>query len=160
MPNPTDFFLEVTQALLAEPGVHRGTMMGLPCLRVDGTFFASSDTGSGGLIVKLPADRVEMMVASVPAGTSRRTAERFASGYLSTTAANTAGSRCCTRRWTSAAAISCCGRVGDVIFHTDQGGEYTGALFTRACTAAGVRQSMGPHRLGPGQHRRRVSTPH
>lgn len=64
MPNPTDFFLEVTQALLAEPGVHRGTMMGLPCLRVDGTFFASSDTGSGGLIVKLPADRVEMMVAS------------------------------------------------------------------------------------------------
>ena len=35
------------------------------------------------------------------------------------------------------------GQVSDVIFHTDQGGEYTGALFTQACTAAGVRQSMG-----------------
>jgi len=35
------------------------------------------------------------------------------------------------------------GQVGDVIFHTDQGGEYTGALFTQACASAGVRQSMG-----------------
>jgi transposase InsO family protein len=33
--------------------------------------------------------------------------------------------------------------VVGVIFHTDQGGEYTGMLFTQACTAPGVRQSMG-----------------
>lgn len=30
-----------------------------------------------------------------------------------------------------------------VIFHTDQGSEYTASLFAKACTAAGVRQSMG-----------------
>jgi hypothetical protein len=35
------------------------------------------------------------------------------------------------------------GDVAGVIFLTDQGGEYTGGLFTQACTAAGVRQSMG-----------------
>ena len=35
------------------------------------------------------------------------------------------------------------GQVAGVVFHTDQGGEYTGGLFTQACTTAGVRQSMG-----------------
>jgi transposase InsO family protein len=30
-----------------------------------------------------------------------------------------------------------------VIFHSDQGGEYTGGVFARACRRAGVRQSMG-----------------
>jgi transposase InsO family protein len=35
------------------------------------------------------------------------------------------------------------GSVAGVIFHTDQGGEYTGELFAAACRSAGVRQSMG-----------------
>jgi transposase InsO family protein len=35
------------------------------------------------------------------------------------------------------------GDVAGVIFHSDQGGEYTGELFARACRRAGVRQSMG-----------------
>jgi transposase InsO family protein len=35
------------------------------------------------------------------------------------------------------------GRVAGVVMHTDQGGEYTGALFAAACTAAGITQSMG-----------------
>ena len=35
------------------------------------------------------------------------------------------------------------GQVGGVVFHTDQGGEYTGELFARACRRAGVTQSMG-----------------
>lgn len=35
------------------------------------------------------------------------------------------------------------GSVDGVVFHTDQGGEYTGQLFTAACARAGVRQSMG-----------------
>jgi transposase InsO family protein len=30
-----------------------------------------------------------------------------------------------------------------VLFHTDQGGEYTGNLFVEACRSAGVTQSMG-----------------
>lgn len=35
------------------------------------------------------------------------------------------------------------GDVTGVIFHSDQGGEYTGTLFRKACGRAGVRQSMG-----------------
>jgi putative transposase len=35
------------------------------------------------------------------------------------------------------------GQVAGVVFHTDQGGEYTGAVFAKACRRAGVRQSMG-----------------
>jgi transposase InsO family protein len=35
------------------------------------------------------------------------------------------------------------GDVADVIFHTDQGGEYTGQVFATACKNAGVTQSMG-----------------
>ena len=35
------------------------------------------------------------------------------------------------------------GDVAGVIFHTDQGGEYTGGVFTQACAEAGVAQSMG-----------------
>ena len=35
------------------------------------------------------------------------------------------------------------GDVDGVIFHTDKGGEYVGGLFTRACSALGVTQSMG-----------------
>jgi putative transposase len=35
------------------------------------------------------------------------------------------------------------GQVAGVIFHSDQGGEYTADRFAAACTRAGVRQSMG-----------------
>ena len=35
------------------------------------------------------------------------------------------------------------GAVAGVLFHTDQGGEYTGNLFVNACRSAGVTQSMG-----------------
>jgi putative transposase len=35
------------------------------------------------------------------------------------------------------------GDVAGVVFHTDQGGEYTGQLFAAACTSAKITQSMG-----------------
>ncbi|HET8658501.1 MAG TPA: IS3 family transposase [Micromonosporaceae bacterium] len=35
------------------------------------------------------------------------------------------------------------GTVAGVVFHSDQGGEYTGRVFATACARAGVRQSMG-----------------
>lgn len=35
------------------------------------------------------------------------------------------------------------GNIDGVIFHSDKGGEYTGDLFAKACTALGVTQSMG-----------------
>jgi len=35
------------------------------------------------------------------------------------------------------------GHVNGVVFHTDQGGEYTGDLFVQACGRAGITRSMG-----------------
>jgi hypothetical protein len=59
---PTDFFWEAGAAALAHSGVATGTMMGFPCLRVSGEFFASCDRRSGDLIVKLPRHRVEQLI--------------------------------------------------------------------------------------------------
>ena len=39
----------------SDRAISRSTMMGLPCLRLDGAFFASLDKRSGDLIVKLAA---------------------------------------------------------------------------------------------------------
>ena len=62
--HPADFFHEISAATLDHPGVSTGTMMGFPCLRVSGAFFASCDHRSGELIVKLPRHRVEQLIAS------------------------------------------------------------------------------------------------
>ncbi|MGW4064272.1 hypothetical protein ACWEGE_38690 [Amycolatopsis sp. NPDC004747] len=61
--SPTAFFHEVSAGALARPDVATGTMMGFPCLRVSGAFFASCDHRTGDLIVKLPRDRVEQLIA-------------------------------------------------------------------------------------------------
>jgi hypothetical protein len=39
-------------------------MMGFPCLRVRGMFFASSDPRTGDLVVKLPAARVQALLST------------------------------------------------------------------------------------------------
>ncbi len=57
-------FWELAEALLDEPGITRSTMMGFPCLRIDGKFFATCDHRSGALVVKLSEDRVDGLVAS------------------------------------------------------------------------------------------------
>lgn len=57
-----EFFWTIAEPLLAVDGVEKGTMMGYPCLRADGAFFASVHPESGDLIVKLPADRVQTMI--------------------------------------------------------------------------------------------------
>lgn len=52
-------FDELAEELCAEdPAVSRSTMMGFPCLRVDGAFAASFDHRTGDLVVKLPRERV------------------------------------------------------------------------------------------------------
>ena len=56
-------FWELAERLLAEPGVTRSTMMGYPCLRANGSFFACVERTTGHLIVKLPALRVDELVA-------------------------------------------------------------------------------------------------
>lgn len=61
-----ELFDELAEELCAEdPAVSRSTMMGFPCLRVDGAFAASFDHRSGDLVVKLPRDRV---AAAIDAG--------------------------------------------------------------------------------------------
>ena len=56
-------FWDLAEPLLARPGVERSTMMGLPCLRVHGAFFASCDRRTGDLLVKLPEQPVDELLA-------------------------------------------------------------------------------------------------
>jgi hypothetical protein len=74
-------FWELAQELLAEPGVTRGTMMGYPCLRSNGAFFACVERATGNLVVKLPAHRVSELAASgqaLPFAPSGRTFREWA----------------------------------------------------------------------------------
>jgi len=60
----SQLYWRLTESLLADPSVSRGTMMGLPCMRAHGAFFASLDRDSHHLIVKLPAARVAELITS------------------------------------------------------------------------------------------------
>ena len=53
----------LTDDLLYDPAVGRSTMMGYPCLRRAGRFFASFDPHADALIVKLPRQRVAELIA-------------------------------------------------------------------------------------------------
>ena len=57
-------FWELAEPWLARDGVERSTMMGFPCLRVQGAYFASIENKGEGLVVKLPKLRVIEAVAS------------------------------------------------------------------------------------------------
>ena len=57
-------FWDLAETLLTQPGIERSTMMGLPCLRINGAFFASYDHRTGNLLVKLPAARVDQLTRS------------------------------------------------------------------------------------------------
>ena len=77
----TTLFWELTGQLLAEPGVTRSTMMGYPCLRANGAFFACVERITGHLIVKLPAPRVSELIAegqALPFAPSGRTFREWA----------------------------------------------------------------------------------
>ena len=52
---------DLTDDLLYDPAVGRSTMMGHPCVRRAGRFFASFDPRADCLVVKLPAERVERL---------------------------------------------------------------------------------------------------
>jgi hypothetical protein len=53
---------ELTDDLLYDPAVGRSTMMGYPCVRRAGRFFASFDTKAEALVVKLPRERVAELI--------------------------------------------------------------------------------------------------
>ena len=63
-PRSEDLFWKLADTLLAQPAVTRSTMMGYPCLRMNGLFFACVERTTGNLVVKLPADRVTDLVSS------------------------------------------------------------------------------------------------
>ena len=65
MPTPgEEMFWELVEPMYADPAVQRSTMMGLPCVRVHGRFFASFDRRGDALLVKLPAERVGQLVTA------------------------------------------------------------------------------------------------
>ncbi|OBG35181.1 hypothetical protein [Mycobacterium sp. E3198] len=70
-------FWSVAEPLLADAAVTRSTMMGLPCLRADGRFFASFDRRNTALLVKLPAARVDELVESGAAEPFAPSGRRF-----------------------------------------------------------------------------------
>jgi hypothetical protein len=63
-------------------------MMGLPCLRIGGAFFASYDTRTGRLLVKLPESTVQELLAEglaepfAPAGRTFRQWAAIPAGRL------------------------------------------------------------------------------
>ena len=57
-----DRFWDLAEPLLGRTDVTRSTMMGFPCLRIRGQFFASADRATGALLVKLPEARVDELV--------------------------------------------------------------------------------------------------
>ena len=64
MQNGEQLFWALADDLLNRPGITRSTMMGNPCLRCDGAFFACVESKTGRLIVKLPGARVLLLVSS------------------------------------------------------------------------------------------------
>ncbi|HKE73132.1 MAG TPA: hypothetical protein VKB57_05935 [Acidimicrobiales bacterium] len=60
-------FDRLAESLLAQPDVSRSTMMGLPCLRRSGAFFASYDRRTGNLVVKLSEARVSELIETAQA---------------------------------------------------------------------------------------------
>jgi hypothetical protein len=61
--NARTLYDELTDDLLYDPAVGRSTMMGYPCVRRAGRFFASFDPHADALVVKLPRDRVAALIA-------------------------------------------------------------------------------------------------
>ena len=58
----TDYFWDLVEPLLGEAEIDEGTLMGFPCLRVNGDFFATCDHRTGHLIVKVDRARVAELI--------------------------------------------------------------------------------------------------
>ncbi len=58
----TDYFWDLVEPLLREDEIDEGTLMGFPCLRVNGDFFGTCDHRTGHLIVKVDRARVAQLI--------------------------------------------------------------------------------------------------
>jgi hypothetical protein len=63
MSDARELYDELTDDLLYDPAVGRSTMMGFPCVRRAGRFFASYDPRAEALVVKVPRERVAELIA-------------------------------------------------------------------------------------------------
>lgn len=95
---------------------------------------AGTDTAWVGDLTELPNDEGRFYLASVLDLASRRCVGFAMSAHHDSELARAA--------LQTAVAIRG-GSVDGVIMHTDQGGEYTGAMFKLACARCGITQSMG-----------------
>ena len=77
-------FWELAEPLLAG-GAEKSTMMGHPCLRINGDFFASMERNTGDLMIKLPADTVNDMIEAGTAEPFAPAGRRFKEWALITT---------------------------------------------------------------------------
>jgi transposase InsO family protein len=103
-------------------------------LRRDFTPPAERDVAWVGDSTEVPNDEGRLYLASIEDLHSRRVVG-FALGERH-------DAELATAAWCMAIAVRG-GHVAGVVFHTDQGGEYTGEAFAAACRRAGVTQSMG-----------------
>jgi len=55
-------FWEIADEFLVRTGVDEGTMFGFRCIRADGEFVAMPGRTFGGLVVKVPANRVTELI--------------------------------------------------------------------------------------------------
>lgn len=62
-PKATDYYWNIAEEFRTHPDVDEGTLMGFPCLRINGDFFSTCEHRTGDLIVKLPRDRVAALIA-------------------------------------------------------------------------------------------------
>lgn len=58
----TAHFWTLAEDLLTRAGVEKSTMMGFPCLRRDGAFFACVHRKTGALIIKADRARVDALI--------------------------------------------------------------------------------------------------
>lgn len=59
-----ELFWQLAEQMFSDRKVARSTMMGLPCLRYEGRFFAALDGKTQALLVKLPARRVGEVIGA------------------------------------------------------------------------------------------------
>ena len=62
--DPTAYFWDLADSFLARDGFDEGRVLSFPCLRYRGEFVAMCEHRTGDLVAKLPATRVDELVAA------------------------------------------------------------------------------------------------
>jgi hypothetical protein len=97
-----DVFTTLSDAYVSDGRATHGTMMGFPCLRSDGVFFASLDPTTEALVVKLPAERVAVLIDSGAAEPFAPNGRRFREWAAVPSAAKTGWAELLAEAWSFA----------------------------------------------------------